>query len=252
MYAGRLAEVREPLWRAVLRSREGSSGRRHLVALMDLCIDDFHRGEWQEAAELAAEGSRLARSGAAGSSAGISATIRRCCRRDGPVRRRGRWPGQITTWAGARGARTPQVFARHALFLADSARSLRSAYHHATWMSRGHTRHVRPALPVGRHGPGRGAVRTHQREEADRHVRSCGSGHRRAVTPSGHPGGGVRRDRRRGHRSLALFGQALSLPGVDQWPFDVARCGSLTASACAGPGPPPVQDPPGGRPGRLP
>ena len=45
-YADRLAEVREPLMRSVLRGREGGLGRRHLVALMDLCIDDFHRGEW--------------------------------------------------------------------------------------------------------------------------------------------------------------------------------------------------------------
>ena len=72
MYADRLPEVREPLWRSVLRGREGTSGRRHLVALMDLCVDDFHRGEWREAAELAAEGLESAKSAEAGSSAGTS------------------------------------------------------------------------------------------------------------------------------------------------------------------------------------
>jgi DNA-binding CsgD family transcriptional regulator len=59
LYADRLAELREPLWRTVLKGREGGPGRRHLVALVYLCLDDFHRGEWGEAAELAAEGLRI-------------------------------------------------------------------------------------------------------------------------------------------------------------------------------------------------
>jgi hypothetical protein len=78
MYADRMAEAREPLWRSVLRGREGGLGRRHLVALMDLCTDDFHRGEWGRRRNSRPRACGSARNAAAGSSAGTSATTRRC------------------------------------------------------------------------------------------------------------------------------------------------------------------------------
>jgi DNA-binding CsgD family transcriptional regulator len=225
-YADRLAEVREPLWRAVLRGREGSPGRRHLVALMDLCIDDFHRGEWGEAAELAAEGLRVSeeRGGFFGwyfryHQALLAAVT-------GRFDASRALAGQITTWAGARGARTPQVFARHALVLADVGQGdYESAYHHATWMS--------PAGTLAPYVPHclwvvmdlvEAAVRTHRREEADRHVRAMREADIAALSPrlailvAASAAIAAEDD-----RSLVLFGQALSLPGAGQWPFDVAR-----------------------------
>ena len=227
MYADRLAEVREPLWRAVLRAREGSPGRRHLVALMDLCIDDFHRGEWQEAAELAAEGLQVSEE-RGGRFFGWyfryhQALLAAVTGRFDASRA---LAGQITTWAGARGARTPQVFARHALVLADLGQGdYESAYHHATWMS--------PAGTLAPYVPHclwvvmdlvEAAVRTHRREEADRHVRAMREADIAALSPrlailAAASAAIAAED----DRSLALFGQALSLPGVGQWPFDVAR-----------------------------
>ena len=225
-YADRLAEVREPLWRAVLRGREGSPGRRHLVALMDLCIDDFHRGEWGEAAELAAEGLRV--SGERGGFFGWyfryhQALLAAVTGRFDASRA---LAGQITTWAGARGARTPQVFARHALILADVGQGdYESAYHHATWMS--------PAGTLAPYVPHclwvvmdlvEAAVRTHRREEADRHVRAMREADIAALSPrlailvAASAAIAAEDD-----RSLVLFGQALSLPAAGQWPFDVAR-----------------------------
>jgi len=120
MYADRLAEVREPLWRLVLRGREGGLGRQHLVALMDLCVDDFHRGEWGEAAELAAEGLRVSEE-RGGRFFGwyfryhqaLLAAVQ------GRFDTSRALASQIIGWAGPRGARTPQVFAHHALVLAD-------------------------------------------------------------------------------------------------------------------------------------
>ena len=225
-YADRLAEVREPLWRAVLRGREGSRGRRHLVALMDLCIDDFHRGEWGEAAELAAEGLRVSeeRGGFFGwyfryHQALLAAVT-------GRFDASRALAGQITTWAGARGARTPQVFARHALVLADVGQGdYESAYHHAIWMS--------PAGTLAPYVPHclwvvmdlvEAAVRTHRREEADQHVRAMREADIAALSPrlailvAASAAIAAEDD-----RSLALFGQALSLPAAGQWPFDVAR-----------------------------
>src|SRR6266536_2988002 len=132
---------------------------------MDLCIDDFHRGEWGEAAELAAEGLRVSEE------------------------RGGRFFGWYFRYhqallaavtgrfdasrAGARGARTPQVFARHALVLADLGQGDYESAYHATWMS--------PAGTLAPYVPHclwvvmdlvEAAVRTHRREEADRHVRA--------------------------------------------------------------------------------
>ena len=202
MYADRLAEVREPLWRPVLRAARAVLGRRHLVALMDLCVDDFHRGEWQRSRRTRrrrAPGQRGARRpvlrlvlplppGAAG-------------RRDGPVRhqpgagrpdhRLGRGPRR----PHAAGLRPPRAGAGRPR--PGRLRERLSPCHLDE--PGGHPRPVRPALPVGRHGPG-GGGRAHAPARGGGPARPghAGGGHRRAVTPSGHPGGGVRRDRRRG------------------------------------------------------
>ena len=59
MYADRLAEFREPLWRTVQRGRDGGPARKQITALVNLCFDDFFTGNWAEAVELAAEGLRV-------------------------------------------------------------------------------------------------------------------------------------------------------------------------------------------------
>jgi len=59
VYLDRLAEVREPSWRLVRQGREGGPPRRHLGALMHLCLDDYLVGRWDEAEELALEGQRV-------------------------------------------------------------------------------------------------------------------------------------------------------------------------------------------------
>ena len=227
IYADRLADVREPLWRTVLRGREGGLGRKHLVALMDLCIDDFHRGEWGEAGELAAEG--------------LSVCEERGGRFFGWYFRyhqallaavQGRFDtsralaDQMIGWAGPRGVRTAQVYARHALVLADLGQGdFESAYHHATAMS--------PAGVLASHVPHclwvvmdlvEAAVRTHRLEEADRHVRAMREADLAALSPRlailAAASAAIAADDR---QAPALFERALSLPTVDQWPFDAAR-----------------------------
>ena len=137
MYADRLAQVREPLWRAVRRGREDGVGRTHLVALMDLCVDDFHRGEWGEAAELAAEGLRVSEERGGRFFAwyfryhqALLAAVQ------GRFDTSRELAGQMIGWAGPRGARTPQVFARHALVLGGLGQGdFEGAYQHAVAMS---------------------------------------------------------------------------------------------------------------------
>ncbi len=114
-YADLLAEIREPLWRTVRRGRLGGPGRRYLVALMDLCVDDFHRGTWDEAADLAAE--ELALSQNRGSTffawyfhyhRALLAAVRG---RPADAREIAQ---QIIGWAEPRGVGTARVYAHHA------------------------------------------------------------------------------------------------------------------------------------------
>ena len=227
MYADRLAEVREPLMRSVLRGREGGLGRRHLVALMDLCIDDFHRGEWGEAAELAAEGLRVSEERGGRFFAwyfryhlALLAAV------EGRFETSEALAGQMIGWAGARGVRTAEVFARHALVLAGLGQGdFESAYQHAAAMS--------PPGTLASHVPHclwvvmdlvEAAVRTHRQAEADRHVRAMQEAGIAALSPRLAILAAASAAIAAGDdRAPALFEQALSLPTVDQWPFDVAR-----------------------------
>jgi DNA-binding CsgD family transcriptional regulator len=59
VYLDRLADSREPSWRLVEQGRAGGSPRRHLGALMHLCLDSYLVGRWDEAEELAREGRRI-------------------------------------------------------------------------------------------------------------------------------------------------------------------------------------------------
>lgn len=59
VYLDRMADNREAHWRLVRRGRDGASPRRHIGALMHLCLDDFLTGRWDESEQLAAEGLEL-------------------------------------------------------------------------------------------------------------------------------------------------------------------------------------------------
>ena len=59
VYLDRLADNREAHWRVVHQGRGGGSPRRHIGALMHLCLDDYLTGRWDQAEELAHEGQQL-------------------------------------------------------------------------------------------------------------------------------------------------------------------------------------------------
>ena len=129
-------------------------------------------------------------------------------------------------WAGARGVRTAEVFARHALVLAGLGQGdFEGAYQHAAAMS--------PAGTLASHVPHclwvvmdlvEAAVRTHRQAEADRHVRAMQEAGIAALSPRLAILAAASAAIAAGDdRAPALFEQALALPSVDQWPFDVAR-----------------------------
>jgi DNA-binding CsgD family transcriptional regulator len=60
VYLDRLPATRDAHWSIVREGREGRIAvRRHLGALMHLCQDTFHTGQWDTMAELTNEGARL-------------------------------------------------------------------------------------------------------------------------------------------------------------------------------------------------
>nr|WP_272955040.1 LuxR family transcriptional regulator [Kribbella shirazensis] len=228
MYADRLAELREPLWRIVLQGRDGGPARKHLVSLFDLGVDDFHRGKWDEAAEFAAEGLAVSEDRAGGFFSwypryhqALLAAVR------GRFDTARALVDQIAGWAGPRGAGTARAFAHHALVLADLGRGdYEAAYRHATAIS--------PAGVLASHVPHalwmamdlvEAAVRTNRRAEAADHVRALHAADIPALSPrlailvEASAGIAATED----DASRAHFEKALSLPTVDHWPFDVAR-----------------------------
>ncbi|MEV7811424.1 AAA family ATPase [Streptomyces flaveolus] len=226
-YVDRLADVREPLWRLIRSGRAGGPGRRRLVALMDVCVDDFHRGAWAEAAELAAEGLGLCEE-AGGRFFGwyfryhqaLLAAVQ------GRFETSRALAGQMIGWAGARGVGTAVTYARHALVLADLGEGdFESAYQHATAIS--------PAGTLASHVPHalwvvldlvEAAVRTDRTTEAEQHVRVLDETGVADLSPrlavlAAACAAVVAPD----EAAAKLFEQALTLPTADAWPFDTAR-----------------------------
>ncbi len=139
-----------------------------------------------------------------------------------------RWDAddQMIGWAGPRGARTAQVYARHALVLADLGQGdFESAYHHATAMSPPGTlaSHVPHCLWVVMELVD-AAVRTQRHDDADRHVRAMREADLAALSPRlamlMTASAAIAAD---DEQAPALFQRALGLPTVDRWPFDAAR-----------------------------
>lgn len=226
-YADRLGELREPLWRMVQRGRAGGPARKQLTALANLCFDDFVRGDWGEAQELAAEGLKVAEE-RAGRFFGwyfryAQALLAAVQGRFDTSRA---LANQVIGWAGPRGVGVARVWAHYALELADlGAGDFEGAYRHATAMS--------PAGTLAPYAPHclwavmdlvESAVRTHRHAEAERHVHAIREAGIAALSPrlailvAGSAALVADDD-----RAPALFEEALSLPTVDQWPFDVAR-----------------------------
>ncbi|MFF4727353.1 ATP-binding protein [Streptomyces mirabilis] len=226
-WVDRLGQVREPLWRAITEGRAGGPARRHLVALMDVCVDDFQRGRWVEQAELAAEGLRVC-DGLGGSVFSFyfryhQALLAAVQGRFGACRS---LTAQMLGWAGPRGAGTAERFARHALVLSALGQGdWESAFRHAEAVSAAGelAPHVPHALWVAMDLVEAG-VRTGRRDLARAHVRALREADVAALSPrlAMHVAAAealVAPD----EAAPGLFEAALGLPTVGEWPFDAAR-----------------------------
>ncbi|GAA3926360.1 LuxR family transcriptional regulator [Actinoplanes auranticolor] len=137
VYLDRLGDCREPSWRLVRQGRDGGPPRRHLGALMHLCLDDFLVGRWDEDEELALEGQRICDTSGFPFFAWYFRYNRALV-----AAGRGRFDeayalaDEITHWALPRGVSAAALFAHHPRALAAAGQGdHEAAFRHAAAMS---------------------------------------------------------------------------------------------------------------------
>ena len=226
-YLHRLPDCREALRRVVRDGREGGAIALVIHALHLLTYDSFLCGDWDLAARLADEAIDL-------------------CQSNGY--RFWEWPGQynqallaaargdydttqrladeMVQWAGPRRIRSVQHYARHAQALAALGRGdFDAAYRHATAISQAgaFASHVYAALNVPMDVV-EAAVHSGRLDKAAAHVaamRDLNIGalsSRLALLAAG--SAAIANSDEGG---IALFEDALAVPGAERWPFDLAR-----------------------------
>jgi DNA-binding CsgD family transcriptional regulator len=228
IYLDRLADAREGAWRLVTRGREGGPARRHLGSLQHLCLDNFLTGRWDEGQQLADEGLAVCEAHGYRFFAwyflyqkAILAAVRG--EHDASLALADR----ITQWAKPRGVYSAELFAEHPRVLSAIGRGdYEGAYQHASILSPAGTlaSHVPHALWVALDMV-EAAVRTQRQNEASAHVDAISEAGVASISPrmallAAGCAGIAATD---AGSASEHFERALSVPGVDQWPFELAR-----------------------------
>jgi len=226
-YVDRTPDCRQTLWRVVRDGRQGGAVTAAIFSMMNLCVDDFFTGRWDESEELADEGLALCeahgyrllawpfRLGAALVAAGR-----------GDYDRTRTLTDEMMMWAVPRGIRGVQLFASHARAIAALGQGdFEAAYQHAAAISPAGTfaSHVAYALWVPMDLV-EAAVRTGRHAEAAAHAAAMREAGIAAISPrlalvtAGSAGLAARDD-----QGSEWFERALAVPGADRWPFELAR-----------------------------
>lgn len=228
LYPDRLAEMREAAWRLVRQGRDGGPVRRHIGALLHLCLDGYHRGTWAEVLDLSQEGLALCqKSGYSVCTWFFQYTKGLVTASRGETRTAHALAEAMTNWAAPRGIRGAVHCAQHVHALADIAEGdFDAAFGRVSAISPAgsfppyvaHTAWVFFELVEA-------AVRTDRRQQALEHVRAlrrtdvAGLSPRLALLAAGAEALVVEDDA----EAARLFAGALAVPDVDRWPFTVAR-----------------------------
>ncbi len=227
LYADRGAECREALWQVVGRGRDGGAVASAINAMMVLWAEAYMAGRWDETERVAVDGLRLCedrgyRLLAAPFRYGL-ALLAAARGDDGTVRT---LASEVNGWAAPRGLRGVQFFCSHARGLAALGRGdFEDAYYHAGIISPPGTlaAHVPHALWVALDLID-AAIHTGRLAEAAAHVRAMQDAglarvsSRLALVVAG--GAAITAPDR---DAIKLFDDAISTPGADRWPFDLAR-----------------------------
>lgn len=227
VYIDRLSDVRQSSWRVVEQGRAGGPPRRHLGALMHLCLDDFLIGRWDEAEELANEGQRVSLENGYPFfnwyflyNRAILAAGR------GRAEEAYSLADEITHWALPRGVASAAAFAQHPRALAAFAQGdFDAAFRHASVMS--------PPGVLAPYVPHctwvmfdlvEAAVRTGRMVEARAHVEAMREANVAALSPR-------MALILRGAEALveddaetrARLDELLAAPATERWRYDVSR-----------------------------
>jgi DNA-binding CsgD family transcriptional regulator len=228
IYVDRLADAREGAWRLVRHGREGGPARRHLGSLQHLCLDDFLTGRWEEGQQLADEGLAVCEAHGYRFFAwyflyqkAILAAARG--EHDASLA----LADMITRWAEPRGVHSAIVFAEHPRVLCALGRGdYEAAYQHASLISPAGTlvSHVPHALWLT-FDMVEAAMRTHRQHKASAHVDAMTEAGVASISPrmamlAAGCAGMAAAD---SSAATVHFERALSSPGVDPWPFELAR-----------------------------
>ncbi|WLW58737.1 ATP-binding protein [Streptomyces sp. YU58] len=228
VYPDRLAAVREAAWRLVRQGREGGPVRRHIGALLHLCLDGYHRGRWTEVLELSEEGLTLCeKSGYAVCTWFSQYTKGLVTASRGDTETAHALAEAMTNWAAPRGIRAAVHCALHVHALADIADGdFDAAFGRLTSIS-----------PAGAFPPYvahaswvffelvEAAVRTDRRAEAVAHVRALRETNIAGLSPRL----GMMADCAEAlvapddAEAARLFAKALATPDAERWPFALAR-----------------------------
>jgi DNA-binding CsgD family transcriptional regulator len=227
LYVDRGPECREALWRVVGRGRDGGAIASAINAMMVLWAEAYMAGRWDETERVAVDGLRLCEDHgyhllAAPFRYGLA--LLAAARGDDDTVRI--LTNEVNGWAAPRGLRGVQFFCSHARGLAALGRGdFEQAYYHAAVIS--------PPGTLAAHVPHTlwvaldlidAAVHTGRLAEAAAHVRAMRDAElaqvssRLALVVAGSAAITAP-----DHGAIELFDDAITTPGADRWPFDLAR-----------------------------
>jgi DNA-binding CsgD family transcriptional regulator len=226
-FLDRLTGCRQALWRLVRDGRAGGALTAGISGLILLGIDDFWTGQWDEAEELAGEAVDLCEAQGlrlfAPEGQRVQALVAAA---RGNYERTRSLTDAMLEWAAPRRVRSLQYSAWHARSLAALGRGdFEEAYQEAL--------KITPAGVLASHNPHvlcsaldfvEAAARTGRRSEATSHataLRQAKIGRlssRLALVEKGSAAIAAPDP-----LAVALFEEALAIPEIDRWPFDLAR-----------------------------
>ena len=226
-FVDRMSACREAHWRVVRDGRAGGAMTSAINALIHLSLDDFLTGRWDEAQELAEEGLELCQAHGYRTLAWpqrYALALLAAARGDNDAAIA--FTDEMTHWAVPRRAGAVALYASHARALAALGRGdFEQAYQH--------TVAVHPAGVLPSHVPLAlwtamdavdAAVRTGRHDEAAVRVATMREANIAAISPRlAFIAAGSAAIAATERDALRLFDEALALPDVASWPFDLAR-----------------------------
>jgi DNA-binding CsgD family transcriptional regulator len=228
VYVDRLGECREALGRVVRDGRDGGAIALAINALLSMCNDDWLTGRWDEAEELAIEGTKLCEKHGyrryAFMLGGFIRALVAAARGNDAIAISA--AEELTDWAAATGCGIAEAFGHHLKAISSIANGdFEGAYQHASSIS--------PAGVLAPFAPHalwvsfdlvEAAVKANRLDEAKAHVAALRENRiseissRLALVVAGCTALAAPTE-----VCTSLFEEALATPGASRWPFDLAR-----------------------------